>query len=201
MLEWIKALPEKFLSSVIWRSVLSQFTVFDWIVICIVLVGFFIAIKKGLGLTLLRTLQLLIAAYVGFAYRKDLFDLFRPYMEFLNAQFVAFLSFALLVLAALSISGFIFKLIKDKIKASSEPLLKMILSGGAGIFNSLLFLSIIFQAVSLGPWDALKEPLTKSTYTGSRIASVAPDVYGVLDDFVKTVTGQIEKVQSKVTSK
>ena len=176
-MEWLSQVIESIVRSQVWRFVATHFFWLDWITVALVLWGLVQGLKNGLVRMLVKSLELLLIAWVTLFYREPATSLLRSFLSFLPSVALPAAGF---VIVALPLTAVIFLIDSRAVQLFHTNIpapVRGIGGAAAGVFYGLFLWSFLSQAVLITPVRSVQKDYDNGiSVSGRFIKDLAPGI-------------------------
>lgn len=157
----------------------------------ILIIAFFLGIRKGFVASLLSFLRLFIAGYIAIYYASDL----KPYMHWMGEQEDFTYQIAAFILCFLAVSialWFLSKFLTKFIDFLALGVLNRLVGGAFSILKYALLLSFVLFAINIIDKDKtwIEVDTSESSQLHDPIASIAPTLIPIISDLIEELNGE-----------
>ncbi|OGW90549.1 MAG: hypothetical protein A3D28_04325 [Omnitrophica bacterium RIFCSPHIGHO2_02_FULL_63_14] len=161
---------KEFISTLIWV---------DYVVLIVVVWGFFIGYRSGFFPELLRVAAYLVTVVATLKYHQ-LVAQYLTLKTFLNLTSATAVSFAVLLVGVFLIMKLITAIILRLLKLKEGKFLSRIMGAALGSARWVILLSLFFMALDYSPLTSLKTDIHERSVVGKKVALIAPTIFNFL---------------------
>ena len=185
-MDWFFQPLEHLMKTVIWKNILSHFQWGDWLTLGFAIAGFFYGLRKGFMRMMAEGLEILLTIYGVFRYYKKIAYFIQTHTSLSGniSQAAGFIILSVLIWGLLmTVDSYLSKKFHTKVAGPVKYL------GGAllGTAFILLIWSFVSQVIMMIPQENIRQYYYGGSYTGRRVAVIAPSVYRFLENPVKFI--------------
>ena len=168
---------DRWLQSVVWRSMLAHFQWVDWSAVIFFSLGLLYGARRGLMREIVEVLEMVFILYCVIEFFTVPETLLNTYLVFIPNTLTRPIAFLLTIILVWLAVALIDRLFQKLIRTQSPAFLRIVGGACLGAVHFLIILSLISQVALLLPWDSVvKSYRPENSFTGHYLARLAPRI-------------------------